>query len=69
MKMRSSTGSISQARSAVAPAAIAMQTKASAIRCACRQMKSRTSRPISTDERAPFCGIRELSRIGPRLQC
>ncbi len=64
MKMRSSTGCISQARSAVLPPAIAMQTNASAIRCQCRQMKSRTSRPMSTDERAPCCGIRVLSRIG-----
>src|ERR1051326_8900306 len=63
IKMRSSTGSISHARSAVRPPTIAMQANARAIRCACRQMKSRTSRPTSADERASVCGTDELSRI------
>ena len=69
MKMRSSTGSISQARSAVLPPASAMQKNASAIRGQWRQMKSRTSRRTSTDERAPCCGINVLSRMGSRRQC
>jgi hypothetical protein len=32
-------------------------------------MKSRTSRRINADERAPSCGMDEVSRIGAWRQC
>src|SRR5438477_448165 len=63
--MRSSTGSISQARNAVLAAAMPMQTKANAIQLAYRQMKSRTSRRTRASELNACAEIPDLSCMGP----
>src|SRR5947207_1896953 len=63
--MRSSTGSMSQARNAVLAAAMPMQTKANAIQLAYRQMKSRTSRRTRASELNACAEIPDLSCMGP----
>src|SRR5258707_7185400 len=63
--MRSSTGSMSQARNAVLAAAMPMQTKANAIQLAYRQMKSRTSRCTRASELNACAEIPDLSCMGP----
>jgi hypothetical protein len=61
--MRSRTGSISQARAAVLPAATPINKKASMIRLAWGRMKSRDKRATSAAERAPLPGIAGCFRM------
>ncbi len=68
-KMRSRTGCISQARSAVLPAAAPISRKAIAIRGACGRMKSRASRHTRAAVRAPSSRIGGFLNMGPRRQC
>src|SRR5215467_7935723 len=62
--MRSSTGCISQARSAVLAAATPISRKARAIRRTCGRMNSRARRATSATECAPFPRIAGYSRMG-----